>query len=33
MTIIAITHRKTVITAGDAVVEVTPKGVHERIAA
>ncbi|MDO8360547.1 MAG: ABC transporter ATP-binding protein, partial [Devosia sp.] len=33
MTIIAITHRKTVITAGDAVVELTPEGVSERIAA
>jgi ATP-binding cassette, subfamily B, bacterial len=33
MTIIAITHRKTVIAAGDAVVELTPAGVSERIAA
>ena len=33
MTIIAITHRKTVIAPGDAVVELTPAGVRERIAA
>jgi ATP-binding cassette subfamily B protein len=33
MTIIAITHRKTVIAPGDAVVELTPQGVRERIAA
>ncbi len=33
MTIIAITHRKTVIAPGDAVVELTPAGVSERIAA
>ena len=33
MTILAITHRKTVIAAGDAVVELTPRGVRERIAA
>ena len=33
MTIIAITHRKTVIAPGDAVVELTPTGVRERIAA
>ncbi|MEO8758620.1 MAG: ABC transporter ATP-binding protein, partial [Devosia sp.] len=33
MTIIAITHRKTVIAPGDAVVELTPAGVTERIAA
>ncbi|HWA43935.1 MAG TPA: ABC transporter ATP-binding protein [Hypericibacter adhaerens] len=33
MTILAITHRKTVIAPGDAVVELTPLGVRERIAA
>src|SRR6185503_13966881 len=33
MTIIAITHRKTVIAPGDAVVELTPEGVREKIAA
>jgi ABC-type multidrug transport system fused ATPase/permease subunit len=33
MTIIAITHRKTVIAPGDVVVELTPAGVRERIAA
>ena len=33
MTIIAITHRKTVIAPGDVVVELTPDGVRERIAA
>jgi ABC-type bacteriocin/lantibiotic exporter with double-glycine peptidase domain len=33
MTIIAITHRKTVIAPGDAVVELTPDGVREKIAA
>jgi len=33
MTIIAITHRKTVIAPGDAVVELTPDGVSEKIAA
>jgi ABC-type multidrug transport system fused ATPase/permease subunit len=33
MTILAITHRKTVIAAGDAVVELTTAGVRERIAA
>jgi len=33
MTIIAITHRRTVIEPGDAVVELTPQGVKERIAA
>ncbi len=33
MTIIAITHRKTVIAPGDVVVELTPAGVQERIAA
>jgi ATP-binding cassette, subfamily B, bacterial len=33
MTILAITHRRTVIAAGDAVVELTPAGVRERIAA
>jgi ABC-type multidrug transport system fused ATPase/permease subunit len=33
MTILAITHRKTVIAPGDVVVELTPEGVSERIAA
>ena len=33
MTILAITHRKTVIAPGDVVVELTPQGVNERIAA
>ena len=33
MTILAITHRKTVIAPGGAVVELSPKGVRERIAA
>ena len=33
MTILAITHRKTVIAPGDVVVELTPAGVRERIAA
>ena len=33
MTILAITHRRTVIAPGDAVVELTPAGVQERIAA
>lgn len=33
MTILAITHRKTVIAPGDAVVELTATGVRERIAA
>ncbi len=33
MTILAITHRRTVIAPGDAVVELTPAGVTERIAA
>jgi ATP-binding cassette subfamily B protein len=33
MTILAITHRRTVIAPGDAVVELTPAGVRERIAA
>jgi ABC-type multidrug transport system fused ATPase/permease subunit len=33
MTILAITHRKTVIAPGDAVVELTPLGASERIAA
>ena len=33
MTIIAITHRKTVIAPGDAVAELTPDGVRERVAA
>jgi len=33
MTILAITHRRTVIAPGDVVVELTPKGVSERVAA
>ena len=33
MTILAITHRKTVIRAGDNVVELTPNGVREETAA
>ena len=33
MTIMAITHRKTVIRPGDAVVELSGTGVSERIAA
>ncbi len=33
MTILAITHRRTVIAPGDVVVELTPQGVSERVAA